>query len=137
MITLAEYLGPWAESKDFTKSRRTNALKLLDACAKLEDMARDDGVSFPTNPSTRSKVSGLTYGGFRPQNCAQGAPRSSHKEGLAVDIYDPLNQIDDWCMKNLPKLVECGIYIEHPSATRHWSHWTIKAPGSGNRVFYP
>ena len=137
MITLRQYVGPHSDSVDWNVERMANAERLLSACAKLEEMILKDGINLPVNPSTQSGVSGQTMGGFRPQSCTQGAAKSSHKEGLAVDRYDPYGKIDDWCSSNLDKLVECGIYIEHPSATPGWSHWTIKAPKSGNRVFYP
>jgi hypothetical protein len=137
MITLAQYVGPHANSPDWTLSREANAKKLLAACARLQAIAESDGVQFPVNPKTGSGVSGNTFGGFRPQNCPQGAPRSNHKQGLGVDLYDPDNEIDAWCMENLDQLVACGIWIEHPSATNTWSHWQCVAPGSGNRVFHP
>lgn len=137
MITYDEYFGKWLHHPDVTPAREENAEKLLDAVSALEAIARADGVSFPDNPATGSGVSGTTYGGFRPQSCPQGAAKSSHKEALAVDRYDPAGEIDEWCVKNLDALKECGIYIEHPDYTGGWSHWTIKAPGSGNRVFIP
>lgn len=137
MITLAEYFGPWANHADATLERKASAARLLAACAKLEAMAVADGVRFPINPATKSNVSGQMFGGFRPQSCPQGAAKSSHKEGLAVDRYDPIGAIDDWCSQNLDKLAECGIYIEHWSETPRWSHWTIRAPKSGRRAFFP
>jgi hypothetical protein len=137
MITLLHYVGVHEGSQDWTQARKDNARKLLAACASLEvEMARG-GVSFPDNPKTRNGISGQTFGGFRPQNCQQGAPNSSHKEALAVDRYDPRGEIDNWCMAHQDRLAVHGIYIEHPSATPGWSHWTIRAPKSGNRVFYP
>ncbi len=137
MITLNQYVGPHSASPDWTPERQQAATKLLAACCALEvEMARG-GVSFPDNPATKSGVSGVTFGGFRPQNCTQGAPNSSHKEGLAVDRYDPRGEIDVWCMAHLDRLAHHGIYIEHPSATPGWSHWTTRAPKSGNRAFYP
>jgi hypothetical protein len=137
MITLDQYFGKWINTADATREAKENAEVLLEAVNALKAIAESDGIEFPINPATGSCVSGQTYGGFRPQSCKQGAARSSHKQGLAVDIYDPQNDIDAWCMDNLDKLEQCGIYIEHPSATNHWSHWTIKAPGSRKRVFYP
>lgn len=137
MITYEQYIGPWAKSTDLTAERQANAVRLLYA---VEDLMREliaAGVRFPFNPKTLTQVSGETYGGFRPQACPIGAPRSSHKEGLAVDIYDPDNKIDEWCMVNQDRLAHFGIYIEHPSATPHWSHWTIRPPVSGHTVFYP
>lgn len=137
MLTILQYVGPHFPSPDWTAERQANAAQLLKACATLEAEMVKAGVNFPDNPATKSGVSGNTYGGFRPQNCPQGAPKSSHKEGLAVDRYDPKGEIDRWCMKNLDRLEAHGIYIEHDSATPGWSHWTIKAPKSGNRAFYP
>lgn len=137
MITLEQYFGIHNDSPDATPARRDNARKLLDACANLEREMESEGVMFPDNPRTKSGVSGETFGGFRPQSCPIGATHSSHKEGLAVDRYDPAGHIDQWCMDNQDRLEFYGIYIEHPSATPHWSHWTIKAPGSGRRVFHP
>lgn len=137
MISLQQYFGPWWEHADATTERQANAERLLAMVEKLELLALADGVEFPDNPATGSGVSGIQYGGFRPQDCPQGAAHSSHKEGLAIDRYDPANAIDDWCMANQEDLAECGIYIEHPNSTPHWSHWTIRAPHSGNRVFLP
>lgn len=137
MINLEQYVGPHDASPDWTPKRIANAEKLLAACAKLEALAVADGVTFLENQATGCSVSGLTFGGFRPQSCPQGAANSNHKEGLAVDRYDPDNKIDAWCMKNLDKLEECGIWIEHPDATNRWSHWQCVPPRSGNRVFRP
>ena len=140
MITSQQYFGIYHDHPDATKEVKDNAETLLMACDNLEEMAVEDGVVFPDNPTTGNGVSGVTLGGFRPQSCVQGAMHSSHKEGLAVDRYDPEGRIDAWCMMNSGKggkLEQCGIYIEHPDSTKGWSHWTIKSPGSGHRVFYP
>ncbi len=137
MISLQQYFGKWWIHPDATEERKANAERLLAMVEKLEYLALADGVSFPDNPSTGSGVAGNTYGGFRPQDCLQGAPSSAHKQGLAVDRYDPSNAIDEWCLANLKDLEDCGIYIEAPRSTPHWSHWTIRAPHSGNRVFIP
>ena len=137
MITETDYVGPWFNSPDLTEARKDNIDKLLDACSRLEARMVADGVDFPLNPATHSNVSGKTYGGFRPQSCPQGAPRSNHKEGLAVDRWDPMGKIDEWCMAHLDALEECGIWIEHPDSTPHWSHWQCVPPRSGRRVFYP
>lgn len=148
MITIEQYAGPHAGSADWTHERQANATKLLFACSQLEAEMADDGVAFPDNPATGSGVSGQRFGGFRPQSCPEGAPHSAHKEGLAVDRYDPNGSIDDWLMADYQKnaangtagdsaLMRHGIYIEHPGSTRGWSHWSIRAPGSGNHVFFP
>lgn len=137
IITLSQYFGPWLSHPDATPKTRDNAIRLLDACHRLQAVAERDGVVFRINPKTGSGVSGTQFGGFRPQCCTQGAANSSHKQGLAVDRFDPLGEIDRWCMSNFPALEAVGIYIEHASATPGWSHWTIRAPGSGRRAFFP
>ena len=137
MITYEQYVGHWAQSPDLTSERKVNAVRLLYAVADLQKEMEDDNVIFLCNPKTWSQISGEVYGGFRPQDCPIGATHSSHKEGLAVDIYDPDNKIDAWCMAHEDRLKFHGIYIEHPDSTPHWSHWTIRAPSSGHTVFYP
>ena len=137
MIEYLEYVGKWASSPDLTEERKQNALLLLEACRKLEMEMLLDGVLFPNNPATGSGVSGTQYGGFRPQSCPEGAPRSAHKEGQAVDRYDPANAIDNWLLSHPDALVRHGIYIEHPDYSPKWSHWAVRAPGSGKHIFIP
>lgn len=143
MITIEQYAGTYINHRDFTADRRSNADHLLAKCAILEERMVADGVEFPDNPVTGSGVSGEKNGGFRPQDCPIGAPNSRHKEGKAVDRYDPRGKIDAWLMAR-PKingwpdvLVELDMAIEHPDQTNHWSHWQDGAPKSGNRVFHP
>lgn len=137
MITLAEYVGVHSQSKDWTPERQANATDLLARVNRVIRRAMDDGVNFPVNPKTGSQISGNTFGGFRPQDCPQGAPKSNHKEARGIDMYDRLNKIDAWCMNNFDVLEEEGIWIEHPSATNTWSHWQSVPPKSGNRAYYP
>lgn len=89
------------------------------------------------HPVTRTPISS----GWRPPsvnaNTPNAAPRSKHMTGDAVDIYDPDGELDDWCMEHLDILAECGLWLEHPSATKGWSHLQQVPPRSGKRVFYP
>jgi hypothetical protein len=137
MITFAQYVGPHLRSKDWTAQRQISSGILLQRVNALMLLAEADGVTFPVNPKTGSQISGQTFGGFRPQDCPQGAPNSNHKEGKGIDLYDPANEIDAWCLTNLDKLEQCEIWIEHPSKTSGWSHWQSISPRSGNRVYIP
>lgn len=137
MITLEEYVGPHADSPDWNEDCRASGAELVEVVNALMGLAEDDGVPFPINPATGTQISGRTYGGFRPQDCSQGAPDSSHKQGKAVDLYDPKGVIDQWLMDNVRLLETFDLYIEHPSATKGWAHITTRAPRSRNRVFYP
>jgi len=138
MISLGEYFGGMRGQADRLILERAG--RLVIAVNKLIELAEADGVAFPINPATGSQISGKTYGGFRPKDCPVGAQHSKHKMGAAVDLFDPLNAIDDYCLANSEaggKLEQCGIYMEHPDDTNHWAHWSTIAPASGNRVFHP
>jgi len=137
MFTLADYVGPHADSPDWNEERQDNANALILACTKLQSLLEAENVHFPLNPKTGTTISGETYGGFRPQDCPIGAPGSAHKEGLAVDRYDPGDLIDQFLLRRVDLLNQCGIYIEAPSTTPGWSHWTIRSPASGHVIFYP
>ncbi len=137
-MTSDDIVGPWADSPDLTAERTGNIRgRLLPAVNALLDRLLADGVDLAPNPQTGTLVSGQTLGGFRPQDCTIGAKYSNHKQGLAVDIYDPAGSIDRWCCTHLAALAECGIWIEHPDATRGWSHWQCVPPRSGSRIFKP
>jgi len=137
MITLNQYVGKYINSKDFTMERKANAIRMLVVINDAIMQMQHDNVLFQTNPATNSQVSGQTDGGFREQSCPIGAPNSAHKEGLAVDIYDPHEDIDNYLTENPEFLVTHCIYREHPSKTIGWCHLTIRSPASGKSTFFP
>lgn len=137
MLTESEYFGKFNGHPDVNMVIRFNAEKLLESVNRIIPYAVADGVEFRINPETNTVVSGQQFGGFRPISCPIGARHSSHKEGRAVDLYDPKGEIDAWCEANQDVLAECGLYMEHPSATIGWCHLTTRPPKSGNRIFYP
>jgi hypothetical protein len=93
----------------------------------------------PLHPVTKTHVSS----GWRPPavNAAQrgAAVNSKHMTGRAVDVYDPDGDLDEWLMTGDGQraLKEIGLWLEHPSATKGWSHLQSIPPRSQNRVFYP
>jgi hypothetical protein len=135
VISLADYVGPHEESPDWTPERKAAAFEMLEKANALLADAEAHGVELDNNPTTRTLVSGTQYGGFRPQDCAQGAQRSSHKEGRAVDVYDPTGALDRWISDLI--LEKYDLYREHPADTPGWCHLSDKAPGSGRRTFHP
>lgn len=140
MISKEQYIGIYSKSPDLAPQRLANIDRLLVRVNRLMFLGMEEKIVFVINPKTKSQVAGETNGGFRPQDCTIGAPNSAHKEGLAVDIYDPLGQIDTWLQSSpeAKKLYEdLGMYFEAPSFTVGWSHWSIKSPPSGHRFFYP
>ena len=78
--------------------------------------------------------------GYRPASVnasVGGAKLSNHMTCKACDLEDLDGKLDTWCMENLDKLAEVGLWLEHPSATIGWCHLQTVAPRSGNRVFKP
>lgn len=136
MITINDYVGEHAGCDDWTPERQRNAVLLLEAVNSLiYDWCAKTGNQMHINPATHSQVSGQTFGGFRPQDCPQGSPHSSHKEGMGVDVYDPKNELDDWLNDTI--LARFGLYREAPQKTQNWCHLTTRKPLSGNRTFWP
>lgn len=62
---------------------------------------------------------------------------SSHLYGCAVDIADADGKLKEWCKANINKLIECGLWMESPEATKSWCHLQSYAPKSMNRIFNP
>lgn len=83
--------------------------------------------------------------GWRPVSVNQATPgaaiRSKHITGEACDLGDIDGALDTWIMENPEVLEECGLWHEHPAATKGWCHlqtspyrsWTA----GKSRTFYP
>lgn len=118
---------------------RKNATTMVELVNKLLQGLRSAGLELPRHPRTGSVLSS----GWRPPEINDttpgAAPRSHHMAGRAADLYDPEGEIDDYLMtaegQELIKTI--GLWIEHPSATKGWSHVQSVPPRSGRRVFYP
>lgn len=135
MISPSDIIGPWRNSPDLTQDRIENINDLVPPVNALLADAGKAGIPTYKHPKTGNQVVGPQYGGFRPQTCPIGAPNSAHKEGQAVDIYDPGNKLEDWITDAI--LTKYGLYREAPKATNTWVHLTIRRPGSGHRTFIP
>lgn len=137
MITLDQYAGFWAGHEDWNPACQREAKILLDRVNALIADYEATGKKVAFNNFTKSQISGAKYGGFRTQDCPIGAPRSSHKLGMAVDIIDRDNALDDWITANPDVLVTYDLYREAPEKTKSWCHLSTKAPKSGKRTFLP
>lgn len=140
-VTLADVLGPYAGHVDVTATVYENLMELVPRVNALLDAMVADGCTPLRNPRSVSFVSGSGNGGFRPQDCPIGAPRSKHKLGLAVDLVDPYRELAKWAVNNLGTLAEIGLWIEDPRWTPTWLHLQSVAPGNppveSKRVFIP
>jgi len=78
---------------------------------------------------------GTRYRGWRPPNCATGAPKSAHKEGRALDIVASWQQNRElWqlCL-DYPGVRE----IESIDATPTWVHISVRGDHHGCRIIRP
>jgi hypothetical protein len=143
VITLEQYFS----RKPHTVEHSASATDLLRRVAALVKDAENDGFKRTIDSDTGSEISGSKGGsgdgGFRLHNAATGRLRSSHKEAMGVDVYDPTNALDNWLNKfedgkgNNAMLAKHGLYREHSYATLSWCHLSTRAPKSGRRTFYP
>lgn len=143
MIRESEYWGIHTGHSEITESIKKNATELLESVNQLMLEAQEDGVGFTINPKTKSYISGSGNGGFRPSNSTVGASKSKHKEGKAVDVFDPDREFASWCLAHKSKLADAGLYMENPAWTTGkngiggWVHLQSVAPGSGQIVYRP
>lgn len=139
MITVQQYyMGRDIEYRLLlTPELRANAATTVHKANLLLDAALAAGVYLDPDPVTGTLVSS----GWRPPavnaNTPNAARRSKHMTCEAVDINDDNGELDEWCLSNLDYLEEVGIWMEHPLATKGYTHWQILPPKSGNRIFYP
>lgn len=150
MITITQYFTnpTTGELKPHTPAHEAAARDVLERREALRDEFRaETGRGLVICPNTGTEISGSKDGagdgGFRLHNANTGSPNSSHKQAMAVDDYDPGNELDRWLDQfedgrgGNSKLEQHGLYREHPDATPGWCHLTTRRPGSGRRTFVP
>lgn len=132
MITLDDYWMGRDKKYPVTVEIQENAKDLLHRVNLLLS------VYYQLNPDAEKvRVSS----GWRPpevnKKVPNAAPRSHHMTGRAIDLADPEGELDEFFFDRQDLLGQYGLWLEHPSATRRWSHLQSVAPRSGKRVFYP
>lgn len=129
MIELNDYwMGRDTKYPDaMTLEIEGNAVELLDRVnALLAEFGEDRKVNSGWRPP---EVNAKT---------PNAAAKSKHMLGLAIDLDDPEGDLDEWCMENDgERLVQFGLWQEHPAATKGWCHLQSTPPKSGKRIFYP
>jgi hypothetical protein len=130
-VSLADYLAsvPRQFMPDFTNELRSNAMNLLTRSNRL--LAKFGQFR---------KVVPLT-GGWRPPafnaTLPNASPRSKHMLCQALDVCDPEGDFDQFVLDNQKLMEACGLWAEHPAATKGWAHLQSVPPLSGRRIFYP
>jgi len=125
-----------------TSDIESNISVIVSRANKLLDAVVAAGVPLEINARGNHVNSG-----YRPPEFNATVPgaalRSKHMRGLAIDIFDPEGEIDNWLLSQqdaggeIPLLSDIGLWLEHPSATKGWCHVQCVPPGSKRRVFYP
>lgn len=132
MITLEMYFGP----KPHSLEQQDAATGLL---ARVNRMLEEMLWHYPIDPDTGTPISGARGGagdgGFRLATASTGATKSQHKAAHAVDVYDPMNELDESLTDEM--LASHELYREAPQATVGWCHLQDVAPPSGRRTFFP
>lgn len=137
-ITIEQYAGPYLDHADFTPAKRDNAGRLLVVVNGALDIYERDGGQLYIDRDTGCYIAGNGNGGFRPMACPVGAPSSTHKQGLGIDIYDPNRELAAWCVANESVLRHLGIYgMEDPRWTPTWVHWQLVEVASHRFFFIP
>lgn len=142
-ISEIDYFG-----KPHSEEQRACASALLQLVDDLTEEAIAAGAyEHAVDPDTGCEISGSHGGdgdgGFRTPATQTGAPSSKHREGRAVDVYDPGDRLDTWLDQfetangGNSMLEKHGLWREHPSKTPSWCHLQSGAPGSGRRTFMP
>ena len=127
-ITLAQYfMGRDAEhGAELTEPLRRNAEAMI---ARVNTLLE------------RACIACTVNSGWRPHainaQVPNASPRSRHLTCEAIDLADPDERLDAWCLRHLDELEAIGLWLEHPDATPGWCHLQIVPPKSGRRVFEP
>ena len=122
-ITINQYFKTLKAEKP---AHEINAADLLERVNELLGNAVSSGIKVPINSQTKSLVSGVKWGGYRGENCPEGRGNSAHKEGRAVDVFDPDGDLANWAANNISLMIDLGLHMEHPAATRGWAHFTTR-----------
>lgn len=136
-ITVEDYLMGREKLYDCPPEIREHAAVTVGKVNALLAVLEEEGVPLEAHPKTQTIISS----GWRPAQINRGvkgaAPKSKHITADACDLYDPEGDIDEYLSSHPDVLLALGIYMEHPSATKGWSHVQTIGPRSGRRIFYP
>lgn len=118
-------------ARELTAEIRNNAELTLRRVNALLALAEAEGI-----------VCDRCASGWRPlavnDATSNSAKKSKHLLGLAIDVRDSAERaLARWCLRNLDKLQQIGLWMENPQWTPTWVHLQIVPPASGKRVYIP
>ena len=136
MITITELLSGQAKSiQDLPKAHREN---LTELCRRMNIIRTAYGKPMIITSGYRSLKHHLEIYAAKGITDQKKIPMMSrHLIGYAADTLDRHQELQAWCLGNVPLLKSTGIWIEDFSATPTWVHMQIVPPASGKRFFKP
>lgn len=134
VITMSELLGKY-KLENQPKETQANLKILLEKINKVRTaygnpMTVTSGLRTPEDQIRIYEEKGVKDHSKIPM-------KSKHLYGQALDISDPHQKLQKWCLANVKKLEEIGLWMESFSATPNWVHFQSTPPTSGNRFFNP
>lgn len=131
-ITLKELLMNKYQLKDQSPEIQGNLMTLLERINKVRDAY---GKPMIVTSGLRSMEDHKRI--YAQKGITVIPMKSKHLYGQAVDISDPKQELQKWCLENTPVLEQIGLWMEDFSASKNWVHMQIVPPASGNRFFKP
>lgn len=129
-ITLADYFGSFTATSQPSRETRENAITLLSRVnALLAVIDLPEAIAPKVNSGWRPAWYNATV--------ANAAPKSKHITGEAIDLADPEGALDDYLLDRPELLAKHELWMEHPSATKAYTHLQSVPPKSGRRAFFP
>lgn len=113
-----------------TDQERRNAADLLTAVNNMLDQFGERR-EMNNGHRTREKTLDMRAKGYA------AALGGAHETAEGIDLEDEDGALKEWLAGNQHVLMNHGLYMEHPSATRRYVHVQTRAPRSGRRVFFP
>ena len=136
-MTIKELIGKFKKDFDLLNSdKKEEYLKNAQLItSKASELLSAFGTQLPITSGWRPASYNAQVG---------GSVHSKHLTCLAVDLWDADKKLGEWCVANVERLKEVGIYMESLATThassdpkKRWVHWQCVAPKSGNIIFNP
>lgn len=141
LITPEQVIGRYDAHPSLTPLKRHNIHLTCGLVNVICFEAEADGVILEDDPDTGTAISGSRggagSGGLRVPEIISVAVLSPHYDGNAIDRTDVNRKLMRWCLSNVDRLKELGLYLEHPQWTSVWVHFQRIPPKSGTRFFIP
>lgn len=141
MITLQELLGNF-KFEDLDAGSQNNLLNLLEKMNKIRKLY---GKPMVISSGVRTKEDQIRI--YKEKAAKEGKSfeiskvpmKSKHLLGAAVDIYDPKQELQKWCLSHTKELESLGIWMEDFKYTKNWCHFQCLPYGSwkeGKSIFF-